>query len=166
MNQRLYWFLNSLILFVPLLMDRISKQIVVSRTITYQEISNYLYFDLTYNRGISWGIFNTENSIVFVLVSLIVTAITLFLVWMTWEKIKSNQLVIGEILVISGSISNIIDRIVYHGVVDFIVIDYKGWSWPAFNIADSCIVIGATIMLFTVRPDGAHIVRELRDTNR
>lgn len=149
MNKRLYWFLNSLILIIPLLMDRISKQIIVNKQIAYQEISNYLYFDLTYNRGISWGMFNVENSIIFILISTLVIIITLFLFWYAWEKSKKNQLIIGEILVISGSISNIIDRLVYNGVVDFIVIDYHGWSWPAFNIADSSIIIGAIIMFIT-----------------
>lgn len=149
MNKKLYWFLNSLILIIPLLMDRISKQIILNKEIAYQEISNYLYFDLTYNRGISWGILNAENSIIFILVSLVVILITLFLGFYTWQRLQRNQLIIGEILVLSGSISNIIDRIIYKGVVDFIVIDYKGWSWPAFNIADSCIVVGVIIILVT-----------------
>jgi len=58
-----------------------------------------------------------------------------------------NKLVqVGLILVFSGAIGNLIDRILYHEVIDFLDIFYNGYHWPAFNIADSCITIGVLLM--------------------
>ncbi len=125
MNNKFYWFLNSLIFIIPLLMDRISKQLILSGKLVCHSISNYLNFDLIYNRGISWGMLSSENSLIFTLVSILVTIITLFLIWHTIDKLKKDQLIIGEILVLSGAISNIIDRVIYKGVVDFIILSFN-----------------------------------------
>jgi len=149
MNKILYWFLNSLIFVISLLIDRISKQLIVDREIANKYINDFLSFDLTYNKGISWGILNYENNLIFTLVTLLVILITTFLISHTYEKIKKNQIIIGELLVLSGAVSNIIDRFIYKGVVDFIIFEYNGLSWPAFNIADFCIVIGVIIMFIT-----------------
>jgi signal peptidase II len=50
-------------------------------------------------------------------------------------------------LVLSGAIGNVIDRILYGAVVDFVDLHYAGWHWPAFNIADTAICIGVGLML-------------------
>ncbi|MFM6921858.1 MAG: signal peptidase II, partial [Polynucleobacter victoriensis] len=51
-------------------------------------------------------------------------------------------------LVLSGAIGNVIDRIAYGAVVDFIDVYYGNWHWPAFNIADSAITIGGILVIF------------------
>jgi signal peptidase II len=50
-------------------------------------------------------------------------------------------------LVLSGAIGNVIDRILYGAVVDFVDLHYAGWHWPAFNIADSAITIGVILLI-------------------
>jgi signal peptidase II len=50
-------------------------------------------------------------------------------------------------LVLSGAIGNVIDRILYGAVVDFVDLHYSGWHWPAFNIADSAITIGVILLI-------------------
>jgi signal peptidase II len=50
-------------------------------------------------------------------------------------------------LIISGAIGNVIDRIVYGYVIDFLDVYVGDWHWPAFNVADSAITIGAVLML-------------------
>ena len=69
-------------------------------------------------------------------------------------KAENKKLIIGLICIIGGAIGNIIDR-VYHGaVIDFLDFHIKSYHWPAFNIADSCIFIGATlIILDSLFPD-------------
>jgi len=52
------------------------------------------------------------------------------------------------ILIFSGAVGNLIDRILYKEVIDFIDFFYKGSHWPAFNIADSCITIGVSFMIY------------------
>ena len=58
--------------------------------------------------------------------------------------------ILGEIFVLSGAISNIIDRFYYHGVIDFISLHWKKYYWPIFNLADLFIVLGVFLMLFYV----------------
>ncbi len=50
-------------------------------------------------------------------------------------------------LILGGAIGNVLDRLLYGAVVDFIDVHYQGWHWPAFNIADSAISIGATLIV-------------------
>ncbi len=55
---------------------------------------------------------------------------------------------VGLILIFSGAVGNLIDRILYKEVIDFIDFFYKGSHWPAFNIADACITIGVSFMIY------------------
>ena len=55
---------------------------------------------------------------------------------------------IGLILIFSGAVGNLIDRIVFKEVIDFLDFFYNGFHWPAFNIADSCITIGVSFMMY------------------
>ena len=50
-------------------------------------------------------------------------------------------------LILGGAIGNVIDRIVYGHVIDFLDVHWHGWHWPAFNVADSAIVCGATLLI-------------------
>jgi len=76
-----------------------------------------------------------------------VTVVILFLILYTYRRYKQSQVVVGELLVITGSISNLVDRIIYGGVIDFVALSYKSWTWPVFNVADMGIVIGAGLMI-------------------
>jgi signal peptidase II len=59
----------------------------------------------------------------------------------------SGQLHLGLALILGGAIGNVIDRIHIGQVVDFLLVYHRGWSWPAFNIADSAITIGAGLLI-------------------
>jgi signal peptidase II len=78
-----------------------------------------------------------------------IMAITAGVAWYAYEQYKEGHNVVGETLVVAGSVSNIIDRFWYGGVVDFIEFSYGTWIWPSFNIADMCIVFGIAIMLIS-----------------
>ena len=66
-----------------------------------------------------------------------------------WLIRSSNALIIfGLTIVISGAVSNIIDRIIYGAVIDFLDFHIAGVHWPAFNLADSLIVMGVIILLY------------------
>jgi signal peptidase II len=53
----------------------------------------------------------------------------------------------GIVLVIAGALGNAIDRVVHGAVVDFLDFHVAGWHWPAFNVADSSIVVGAALLI-------------------
>ena len=67
-------------------------------------------------------------------------------IYLAYQRYRKHELIIGELLVIAGAGSNIMDRIRMGGVIDFIKLSAGDFVWPLFNIADICIVIGVFIM--------------------
>ncbi len=127
-------------------LDRCTKWYALNNWIQEYVINSYVYFQVNLNRGISWGFFNYHSTASFALVTFIIVVVTLALSLYAYKKAAAHQSIIGELLIISGSLSNISDRIYYHGVIDFIVLHKEGLAWPVFNIADIAIVCGVCIM--------------------
>ena len=133
-------FLTRFGIFVVSLiaLDRISKALVL----------HYCAPHCTFNRGISWGMLNYENSTVFIILTAVVILITAALAIYAFRRWQAGFAIWGEILILAGSLSNIIDRMLYGGVVDFIELRVGSWVGPAFNIADSMVVIGVALMAY------------------
>ena len=81
------------------------------------------------------------------LLIIILLLIGILFIWF----IKSNAPIEkwGILIIISGAIGNLIDRILYGHVIDFIFLNYKNYYWPAFNFADMAISLGVIVILFT-----------------
>jgi signal peptidase II len=110
-------------------------------------LGGFLKIHLVHNKGGVFGILQGYAH-VFLIVSIIVL-IFMIIFWI-YEKNKSMMFNITMSLIVSGAIGNIIDRIIpsREGVVDFISIGVDGvYRWPSFNIADSCIVVGAIFLI-------------------
>ena len=97
---------------------------------------------LSWNRGISWGLFDQTTTTGFYTLTAFIIAIIVFFMFYTISELKKNHCVGFEFLVISGAISNLFDRFWYGAVIDFIDVYAGAWHWPTFNIADACIVVG------------------------
>ena len=69
------------------------------------------------------------------------------LMFYTYTRWKIDAIIWPYILVLGGAISNIVDRILYGGVIDFIELSCYGWSWPIFNIADMIIVFSISCLV-------------------
>ena len=132
---------------VILVSDRLSKHIALSRWIDPVKISDILSFETILNRGFSWSMFHSDSQSVFAIVTAVVVMITALVAWHAYTQIQLGKNIWGELLIISGSISNIIDRIWFGGVVDFIAFSYQDWVFPVFNIADMAVVTGVFILL-------------------
>ena len=127
--------------------DRVTKQWAITYgPYTYHHAC--VAFDVVYNRGISWGLLHGSECYQFMLVSGIVVVITALVVLHAFVWFRAQRSIIGHVLIIAGSISNIADRYWYGGVVDFIHLSYKDWSWAIFNVADIAIVVGALMIAF------------------
>ena len=101
---------------------------------------------MVWNYGVSFGLFNnhsTENALLLVAISLVITLI--LLIWMFGATNKYVSL--GLALAIGGAFGNIIDRVRFGAVIDYIDIHAYGYHWPAFNVADSAIVVGIGIVI-------------------
>jgi len=134
-----------LILFIGLaivILDQITKYLVISSMKLGQSIpliKNFLYFTYIQNTGAGFGILKGWN-VVLIFISLIIIGIILFY----FDRIvKEKNIHIPVALVLGGAVGNLIDRVFLGYVIDFI--DFR--IWPAFNVADSCITIGAVWLI-------------------
>jgi signal peptidase II len=105
-------------------------------------------FDLVmaWNRGVSFGIFNNDGSWNAIALSVLSVAISLgLLAWM--KKAQSRLVVLALGGIIGGALGNVIDRIRWGAVADFLDVHVAGHHWPAFNLADSAISVGAALLV-------------------
>lgn len=106
------------------------------------------FFDLVmaWNRGVSFGIFNNGGPWNAVLLSLLSVAICIALVvWMRKAESLLVSLALGGI--VGGALGNVIDRARFGAVADFLDVHVMGYHWPAFNLADSAITVGAVLLV-------------------
>ena len=128
------------------LIDRITKIIVSSILKTGESIiliKNFFSITLAKNTGIAFSLLEGKIDIV-----IIVTLIVLFLIidMLRKNNIKENEKKYYA-LMIGGALGNLLDRIIYGYVIDFLDFKIINYNYPIFNIADSCIVIGMILLL-------------------
>jgi signal peptidase II len=111
-------------------------------------LAPFLSLVLVHNTGAAFGFLSSASgwqNIFFIVLATIASGAIL---WMMWRLDAKNTLVaIGLMLILGGALGNVTDRLMYGYVIDFIDIHYQTWHWPAFNVADSAITIGAVLLL-------------------
>lgn len=127
-----------------LLVDQLTKHMVLNY-LSHEnicKITNFLNFVKIWNNGVSFGIFSEYNlsPVIFICLSLIIIILILYLM--------SNINPILQGFIIGGAIGNLIDRIIFGKVFDFIDFHINHWHYPAFNVADSLIVLSISIIIF------------------
>ncbi len=101
----------------------------------------------TWNRGISFGLFNDDGNFNALLLSLLALTIVAYLLrWLWGTETRWMGLALG--MIIGGALGNVIDRAVHRAVLDFLDVHVDGYHWPAFNGADSFIAVGAMLLIF------------------
>jgi len=138
-----YLAIASIILFI----DRLTKQLALARCVEPCIINRFLSFECIFNRGISWGLLDSEGFYSHLFVIGLITAVIVIMLFYTLRCWQQKSLIIGETMVVAGAFSNLFDRFHYRGVIDFIHLSCCGYSWPNFNVADICIVIGVFVMI-------------------
>ncbi len=128
------------------LADRMSKYWALNFLPQPLNPTPWLGFTPTLNRGISFGAFDSNNFFTFVFISALVIILLYFVFTLAYKDYLSHRCILGHALVLAGGLSNLLDRTLYHGVIDFIALSYHGWQWPTFNIADIAITIGVLII--------------------
>ena len=143
------WKIGVLMALLVTALDQASKWwIVTSVMVPEREIVICPFFSLNmvWNRGITWGLFaNAPEAARWVLSAVSLAIVAVLVVWLY----RTSRFWVAAALgaVVGGAVGNVIDRIHYGAVADFLDFHLAGWHWPAFNIADSAIVIGV-ILLF------------------
>ncbi|MFK5950567.1 MAG: signal peptidase II [Methylococcales bacterium] len=143
----LKWLWLSLI---ALILDQWSKIAIDGSMRLYESIAVIPGFNLTYvhNTGAAFSFLSEAGGWqrwFFAAMALIIS--TILTVWLYRLKEHQTLLAIALSLVLGGAIGNLIDRVVYGYVIDFLDVYYQTWHWPAFNIADSAICVGVFLMV-------------------
>ncbi len=109
------------------------------------------FFSITHirNPGVAFGLFAGQESEYKVLFFVVISVIAILAILIIFHQTPDDKRMVrvGLILIFSGAVGNLIDRILHKEVIDFLDFYYKGSHWPAFNVADSCITIGVSFMI-------------------
>ncbi|MEW5680970.1 MAG: signal peptidase II [Pseudomonadota bacterium] len=144
------WHLWWLVVLV-LLVDQISKQVVIANMQLFDSIDLLPFFNLTYvrNYGAAFSFLSDAGGWqrwFFTIIAVVISAV--LAVWLSRNSKSQLKLNLALSLVLAGAIGNLIDRSVYGYVIDFLHLYYQNWHYPAFNIADSAICIGAALLIW------------------
>ena len=129
-------------------LDQVTKYVVSARMQEGDEIEvirNFFAISYTQNPGIAFGMLN-NGDVRWLLVAISVLAVTVVVYYMMRTE-SSNKLLLWSLaLLAAGICGNLIDRVRIGRVIDFILLHYKDYQWPVFNVADTAITIGAALM--------------------
>ena len=130
--------------------DQLSKQAALVNLMGQRpmEILPFFQLALVFNEGAAFGFLNDAGGwqhYFFVTLAIIVSGVLVSWLWRAHGR--NAMLSWGLALVLGGALGNLIDRISHQFVVDFILLHYRGWQFPAFNIADSAITVGAVALI-------------------
>jgi len=141
-----YLWLSALVV----VLDQVSKWVMVSWLSLYETVAVIPYFNFTmaYNTGAAFsflaGAGGWQRWFFIVLTTVISTVL---FIWLKKLSTQAKLEAISISLILGGAIGNVIDRIYFGYVIDFLDVYVGSYHWPAFNIADSAICIGAALLI-------------------
>ncbi|KGE18090.1 signal peptidase II [Paenibacillus wynnii] len=138
------YYLIALIVF---LIDQGTKYLIATRLELQEQISvigNFFLITSHRNRGAAFGILEGQRWFFYVVTVVVVIGIVWYL-----NKVRKTQKLLPTALglVLGGAIGNFLDRLVSGEVVDFLQLNFGSYTFPIFNVADSCIVIGVALII-------------------
>ena len=143
----LHWLWLSLFVLAA---DQISKQLAESAIQLYERVAllPHLNLTLTYNPGAAFSFLSDQGGWQRWFFSVLAMVVTLVLViWLRQLDRANRRTAVSLSLIIGGAVGNLVDRLLFGHVIDFIDFYYGQWHWPAFNVADSAITVGVVMML-------------------
>ena len=142
--------LNFIIIFLIFFLDRISKiyilNIAANDEMLNITINPFLNIILVWNSGIGFGLFQLEDALMYNIFTILIVAINLVIIYLLYCAENLHKIFLSMIL--GGSFGNLYDRIYYSAVPDFIDLNYNGYHWFVFNVADIFISIGIFTLIF------------------
>ena len=148
LNKLLIGFIILVFCFA---LDRLSKiyilNILNSEGQVNFYINQYLNIYLVWNTGIGFGLFSSEDKIFYNLFTAIIIIINFVIVYFAFIETKIKSLFL--MMILGGSLGNLFDRVYYRAVPDFIDLNYAGYHWFIFNVADIFITIGIICLILS-----------------
>ncbi|GAA4025397.1 signal peptidase II [Actimicrobium antarcticum] len=131
------------------LIDQLTK-ITITKLFTYGEslpVTSFFNLVLAHNKGAAFSFLATESGWQRYFFTGLGVAAALFIVYLLKRNAGQRLFCWALALILGGAVGNVIDRILYGYVIDFLDIHVAGWHWPAFNVADSTICVGAILFV-------------------
>lgn len=157
------WYVLATVVIV---LDQISKQVVLAN-IAYGEtiyVAPFWNWVLTFNRGAAFSFLAREDGWQRWFFTVLALGVSAWIVVMLRRHAAERLLSLSLALIMGGALGNVIDRIRFGAVVDFVQWHAAGFYWPAFNVADSAITIGAVLMVWDQFMSGARKQRPDNDS--
>ncbi len=131
-------------------LDQATKY-AIERLFTYGErlaiVPGFLDLTLVYNRGAAFSFLAQAGGWQRWFFIGIGAAATIFIVWLLTKHGSQRLFAFSLALILGGALGNVVDRIVRGHVVDFVLLHWQRFHWPAFNVADSAITVGAVLLI-------------------
>ena len=135
------------IIVIIFLLDRLSKIYILNITGEVDiYINSFLSFFLVWNTGIGFGLFSFEQSSIYNFITALIVIINLMIIYLIFKS--KNIRTYFFLIILGGSLGNLFDRIYYSAVPDFIDLNYNGYHWFIFNVADIFITFGIICLIF------------------
>ena len=148
MNNYKRFFSISAIIVLILFFDQLSKIFIINYFQTNNSIiylTSFLNFELIWNEGIAFGLLSFENSKVYNFISIIILLVVLIILFVIYKT--KNLTVYFYSMIVGGALGNLLDRVRYSSVPDFIDFHIGEFHWFIFNIADIFISIGVICLI-------------------
>jgi len=152
MNQTLNrkFIFHLLIILAIFTLDRVSKIYVINIAETTSTvdifINDFLNIILVWNSGIGFGLFQFDERFAYNVITILILIINIVIIYLLLNSEKFHKILFAMIL--GGSFGNLYDRVYYSAVPDFIDLNYNGYHWFVFNVADIFITIGIFCLIF------------------
>lgn len=146
-NALVWLILSALVIGL----DQLTKAIVRDTLVPYtphEVIPHLLNWTLAFNRGAAFSFLAASSGWQTWLFGGLAVAVSIgLIVWLARTRRGEWRTALPLALIIGGALGNFVDRLVHGRVTDFIQVYWRAWSYPAFNIADSAITIGAVLLI-------------------
>ena len=143
---------------IVLLLDQLTK-ITISQMLTYGQskpVTSFFNLVLAHNKGAAFSFLATEGGWQRWFFTAIALGAVIFILWLLRKNAGQRMFSTALALILGGAVGNLIDRTLHGHVIDFLDFYVGNWHWPAFNVADMGICIGAALF----------VLDELRRVNR
>ena len=111
----------------------------------FVEVLPFFNLVMVWNRGVSFGLLGDADLAPYLMAGIAGLVVIVLVIWLAGVSERLLAASIG--LIIGGALGNIVDRLVYGAVADFVDVHAGGYHWPAFNVADAAITVGVAVML-------------------
>lgn len=144
-DKNILWLISTIVVFIDILSKILVKNFLLLGH-KNKIIDNFFYITYVKNTGAAWSIFSSVTILITIITLIIVAILIYYIINHTLNKIET----VSYALILGGAIGNLLNRIMYGYVIDFLDFKIFNYDYPIFNIADISIVIGVFLLIIAM----------------